>query len=75
MWAAFRKEEKTTRFAFSINIFAGVYIFLQETLEDMMVRSGFCHVDHEVLVGGVVAIHSGFKPRPTSTPSQEDSHD
>ena len=28
----------------------------------MIQTAGFCHVTYESLIGGVVAIHSGFKP-------------
>ena len=34
----------------------------QESFAEMISDAGFCHVTYESLLGGVVAIHSGFKP-------------
>ena len=34
----------------------------QESFAEMISNAGFCHVTYESLLGGVVAIHSGFKP-------------
>jgi ubiquinone/menaquinone biosynthesis C-methylase UbiE len=34
----------------------------QKELEGMMRQAGMHHVSHSDILGGVVAIHSGFKP-------------
>jgi ubiquinone/menaquinone biosynthesis C-methylase UbiE len=34
----------------------------QKELEGMMREAGMHHVSHSDILGGVVAIHSGFKP-------------